>query len=535
MHPLQTQSVTYIWERSEVLSGFFYLLSYLLYLSGRLKKNYGLLGAALVIFYIGFFAKETIVSLPLLIILIELIFFKHPRQTKILMIGGVCLSFVLIFVVWYSEKLMDVLAKLGLNLMMSRPSPGVNAVYLFTQFRVVLKYISLCFLPINQNLDYHFPHSQAFLEPNTFAAFLILLTILTAAIWLRKKNPLMTFGIFWFFIYLIPTSSGIVLLDPIYEHRVYLSVAGFAIFIMALLFQTIPRPRPRNIIIIGLLVILSGLTVMRNNLWRSPTALLEDTVKKSPLNPRPYQILGTIYLFEKNDHQKAAELFRKVIEFGPNTLLAQAHNNLGLIYFYARDFEKAEVEFRKAVAAGTWLKKEIPEPYINLSYLALKQGDYRAAEELLWESLKKEPTDKAYVSLGALKFELQAMDQAKVLFQKALYFNPDNMKAHFGLGNVYAAEGQTEKALVLYQKAISLDPNFLNAYIELGEMYGRLNDWGSARRAFEQALVINPRRADVYRKLGGVYRALNDYVTAEEYYKKSDELFSQRLTGSVDK
>ena len=105
--------------------------------------------------------------------------------------------------------------------------------YLLTQFRVFWTYIRLLILPINQNLDYDYPLSHSIFEPYTFISFMGILLILSFAVWVYKRQRLVTFFILWFFLILMPTSSIAVLPDVIFEHRLYLASAGF--FVLAVM------------------------------------------------------------------------------------------------------------------------------------------------------------------------------------------------------------------------------------------------------------------------------------------------------------
>src|SRR3989338_2201498 len=336
VHPLQTQSVTYIWERSEVLSAVFYLAAYLCYLAGRLhQRNIYYLFSG-VLFYVGIFTKGLIVSLPIMIFLSEMSLFERNRKIKNLILVGLLVLGTTTFFLWYTRTLNlmvaglpPVVKKFFLLFLFPMEPPRSLTEYTLTQLRAVVQYIKLSFLPLNQNLYYYFPSSQSLWEPQTLFAFCVLLGIFGGTVYCFKKQKLPAFGICWFFICLIPTSLGAPSSEPILEHRVYLSLAGFAIFITTLLFIFVPQQRWRNIIAIGLILNLCVLSIARNYIWGSVETLMEDTIKKSPLNPMPYVFLGT-YHFEHGEVIRASELLKKAVSLAPG--YAEAHNNLGLIY-----------------------------------------------------------------------------------------------------------------------------------------------------------------------------------------------------------
>jgi len=109
--------------------------------------------------------------------------------------------------------------------------------YLCTQFNVLVIYIRLLFLPIGQNLDYMYPFKSGFFDGYTPLAFLFLMGVVGIGIWNIKKRPIITFAIFWFFITLSVESSIIPIKDPLFEHRLYPSMFGFALFVSYLPFH----------------------------------------------------------------------------------------------------------------------------------------------------------------------------------------------------------------------------------------------------------------------------------------------------------
>jgi len=117
--------------------------------------------------------------------------------------------------------------------------------YLLTQFNVLLTYIRLLFLPINQNLDYDYPVAHSLFEPftnnlfhlPTVVSLLVLAAIVAFAVYMLPRSRLIAFGIFWFFLTASVESSIIPIRDVIFEHRVYLPSAGFALFLAVAIHQ----------------------------------------------------------------------------------------------------------------------------------------------------------------------------------------------------------------------------------------------------------------------------------------------------------
>lgn len=230
VHPAQTEAVTYIISRTELLATLFYLAAMLMFMKAVLKRK--------AIYYFGLFffallsmsSKEWAVTLPAMLLLYDYLFLSN-RSVKTVLSHG--MSFVLAALPWAV-----VLSNLNL---FSNPSVGFNMVptagvavkspltYLLTSFNVLWTYIRLLLLPINQNLDYEYPVATTLFELPTLLSFLGHVAILGAAFWLFKKKGwlLIPFGIAWFYITISPTQSFVPVMDIIFEHRVYMPSIGF--------------------------------------------------------------------------------------------------------------------------------------------------------------------------------------------------------------------------------------------------------------------------------------------------------------------
>jgi len=518
-HPLQTQAVTYIWQRSEVLSALFFMSSYYFWITARCKRKNKFYIFALGLFILGLMDKGTILSLPFIILLTDISFFRNAEQRKDLLkaIRPLFLFFILILVLMFLpyEKIQYAMKFYHLAFMKFF-GMHLSWLYMLTQFRVIPQYIKLCFFPVGQNLDYYFPLAHTGWNISTVSSFLFVCFILYGACRLLIKKPLAAFGIFWFLICLLPTSFAS--REPLWEHRTYLSIAGFALLLVTLIFSFISDGKIRDRTIIAIIAIFSLLTIARNSLWRDPIALMEDTVKKSPLNARAHLGLGTLYSI-KGDKRKAIEHLEKSIRLNPQ--YAKPYNNLGLIYQERGDYQKAIPLFSEAIAKG----KNFNLPYINLAYIYISLRNFQEAERLLTQALKIRKTDEVYRGIATLHFAEGKLNSAKNFFKKSLTLNPTNKKAYFNLGDLYFMEGNFLLAIEMYQRALDIDPSFRDVYVNMGVVYYNQGDLENAKISFEKALVLRPNDR-IYRNLANVYHALKDYEKARECYEKSRVLYS---------
>ena len=242
-HPLATQSVTYIVQRFASLAAMFYLLSIALYMKARIgnnnKRNKCLLLAGCVFFgVLAMLTKENAFTLPFALVIVENFFirtgkfninFKKPR---VILILTIFLSIIIPIFIFLSSKILRPIVPINGTLYTITP---VN--YFFTQFSVIVKYIQLLFLPLNQNVDYDFPISDNFFEIRTFLSFLLLLSLVILAVLSFKRYRIISFGIFWFFLTLSVESSFIPISDLIFEHRTYLPSFGFFLILYSGLYE----------------------------------------------------------------------------------------------------------------------------------------------------------------------------------------------------------------------------------------------------------------------------------------------------------
>ncbi len=272
VHPVQTQAVTYIVQRMESLAGMFYLLGLLFFVKAvdaDTRTRRGLLYGGVVLFYIlGFYSKEIAVTLPAIVFLYDLCFISRGNikgMAQRLPLYGALTLLLVYFVVSTVVPAggFGDLSKEAQALSYRDPSAGfgvksiTSLEYLFTQFNVLVYYIVLLLVPVNQNLDYDFPISRGLFETPVVkegtvlnipilppvVSLVILLVIIGVGVYLfargRREGSLrklmVSFFIFWFFIILSPTSSFIPIIDVIFEHRVYLASVGFfAIFVLCM-------------------------------------------------------------------------------------------------------------------------------------------------------------------------------------------------------------------------------------------------------------------------------------------------------------
>ncbi len=433
-HPAQTQAVTYIVQRMTSMATMFYLMSLLFYLLGRRRKRrsgrsaYWL--AALASWLLALGSKEIAATLPVVIVLIEYLFFRD-RGKAWPGIGPGYLLFAL------AASAGVVLFYLGAEPVATIAGQYVDRDFspverLLTEFRVLVFYLSLMLFPYpgRLSLEHTFTISHSLVDPiTTLAAAVILVALLFAALRLARRHPILSLCIFWFLITL-SIESSIVGLELAFEHRLYLPMFAFALAVAYLFSLTPARHRAVVTMLAGTLVVmLVAASVVRNMVWQDREALWADAVSKNPTSHRARNNLGRV-LTERGKREQAALQFGAAIEIKPN--YAEPHNNLGTLHAQAGRFEEAQAHFTTAID----LNPHYAQAYNNFGVALLSQG-------------------LAY--------------QAALRLSQAVRLAPGYANAHANLSTALTRLGRPQEACRQLRIAVRLDPTVPHRQAALAE------------------------------------------------------------------
>ncbi len=461
VHPLQTQAVTYIAQRFASLSTLFYLASVCFYIRGRLNKSSSAAGNSFFIFctlsaVLSMFSKETAFTLPFAIILTEAVFFidkEHWQKHKKAYLIGTCfaLSFCLIIPILFSADFFHILSAKSESFSHLGDTISIHN-YLLTQFRVLLTYLRLFIFPVNQNFDYDYPASNHFFEPQTFFSFLALALILFGAIRALKNHPLISYGVFWFFLTSSVESSFFPIRHVIFEHRVYLPSAGFFLAICALTFYILKNPKRFVSIFYFLVAVCSVLTFERNKVWKTEIAFWEDCARKSPQKSRVHTNLAVAYLVD-GQTDLALNHFNRAIEINPKDI--QALNGRGAILTNRGEHAQAILDFDQVLK----IESNSPLVYLNKAKNLAMQSKFTEAYAEIDNALKLDSHyAKAYITRGDIYKSQQKWDEALKAYQMAVQLAPYNAEPYYNIGKIYLVKGDSNLALKSFTKCLEIDP-----------------------------------------------------------------------------
>ena len=490
VHPVQTQTVTYIVQRLTGLAAMFSLLSFLFYLKGRLTAKIGYRWAwfsgAVLGWFLALGCKQNAAMLPFFIFLYEWYFFhdlssKWFKQNFKYMIIIVAV-FLLVSFIFLGTKPIERLALI--NDYANKEFTISERV--MTQFRVVVYYISLVFYPhpSRLNLDYDFPLSYSLTNPiSTLPALIILIGLIVLGIYLAKNRRLLSFCIFWFFGNLLIESS-VIPLALIFEHRLYLPTMLLPLIPVILGYRYIKFVWLRAGLLFLAVAVLSMWTYQRNQVWENDLTLWTDVVKKSPNKARPRVNLGRA-LADLDRLEEAKPHYLRALELDPN--MEEAHYNMGLLLLEQAKITEAVGYYRKALQ-------------IKPNY------------------------DKAHLNLGVALEKLGKKDEAKQHYRIAFEINPNLLNAINNLAIVLLKEGKSDEAIEYFRKALRIDPNYVLARNNLGAELLKQGKTDEAREQLTAALSLDPNLPDAHYNMGVLARNQGKTVEAADHFRKALEL-----------
>lgn len=454
VHPLHTQTVTYIVQRMNGLAVMFYILSLWLYARARMAdtgREKALYIGSLVAGLLAMGSKEIAATLPFFILLYEWFFFQElDRQWLLrrLWLITILLLFAGLLYLIYSDNPLALLSRY-------EKRPFTLGERLLTEPRVVMLYLSLLFFPYpgRLNLDHEVEISRSLLDPvSTLVSIGAILCLIALAVVLAKRQRLLSFAVFWFFGNLV-IESTFLNLELMFEHRTYLPSVFVIVALTAYVWRVIRPGRIAVGVLVGVLCVCAVWTVQRNSLWRDPVAFWEDSAAKSPGKARPFINLSTVYR-QSGYLDKAVAAAKEAVRLDPR--FVNGFVALGTAYLDKREFDLAIRAFREALDR----MPDYASVYNSLARAYLAKGMKREAEAALRENLKLQPKSyEALVNLAAIKASRGQYREAIDDFRRALAIGGPNPDILFNLAVAYTETGQIDQAIETYRLILKLSPS----------------------------------------------------------------------------
>jgi tetratricopeptide (TPR) repeat protein len=531
VHPLHVESVAWVAERKDVLSGFFGLLTLVAYAKyasnaeaagrtkpeirnstsfvksttevkkseanpkGKVRRKTIFYAFALVFFALGLLSKPMLVTLPCVMLLLDYwplrrVSNVEGRGEEERKSGGA--SWVRLFV----EKVPFLALSVGSCVMtlwaQNRTGALSSLDALPFEFRIsnalvsYVRYLEKAIWPTN--LAVFYPPPDAWPIGVVLGAAMILITITGLALWFAKRFPQLAVGWFWFLVTLVPV-IGLVQVgrQAMADRYSYLPLIG--IFIIAVwglsdLAIRVPRLKePLAGIAVAAVGFCAVLAWMQVSYWRDTKSLFEHAIAATGKN-------------------------------------AVAENNLGVFLFKANDFERAEPHFAEAVR----IKRNYPEALVNLGSCRERAGLTNEAIGYYQQAVQVQPTAPAYYNLANVFARQGKLNEAEMNYRSALELKAEFPEALQNYGDLLARQGRVDEAARHYAAALKLKTDLAEVHLSFGALLAGQQKWDQAIAEFDAALRSDPSNANIHFNLGSAYNAKGESGEAAKHFAEACRL-----------
>ena len=550
IHPLRVESVAWVAERKDVLSGLFFMLTlwaYTRYAQGRSnverrKSSAGSSSLApdyfLVLFFfaLGLLCKPMLVTLPLVLLLLDYWPLGRVAGGESRVTSGIkgkpstlnCTPNT--FGVQLSTLLLEKLPLLGLAVASSVVTIFAQheAIQSFEKFSLPLRmgnalisyvaYLGQMFWPSGLAVLYPFPAGGV--EGSRVVLSLVLLAGISTGVFILRRRPYFLIGWWWYLIMLAPV-IGIVQVgvQARADRYTYLPQIGLYLLLTWAVADLCAGWRHHRVALGGLatviLVSLIFCARTQTSYWRNSESLWTHTLACTSGNYVAHNNLGRSFPQKKRMDEAIAQ-YQKALQINPDN--ADAHINLASALGQQGRVDEAIAHCQKALQ----INPHSAGAHKILGNALLQLGNVDEAIAQYQKALQINPDyPEAYNNLGIALLQKGNVAEAIAQYQKALQINPDYADAHVNLGNVLLQTGRVDEAIAHIQKALQIKPGYAGASYTLGNALLQKGNVDEAIAQYQKALQINPDYAEVYHNLGVALLQKGNVDEAIAQYQKA--------------
>jgi tetratricopeptide (TPR) repeat protein len=500
IHPLRVESVAWVVERKDVLSGLFFMLTLLMYAryvekskvqSPKSRVYYGL---ALLFFALGLMSKPMLVTVPFVLLLLD----WWPLER----ITNYELRITIRRLIWEKMPFIGLsAASCVATILVQREAIKSTVVFpLATRLaNALISYVTYIFQTV-------WPHNLAVFYPYRFdiptwqiaGAGGLLLFITLLAFRIARRFPWFVTGWLWYLGMLVPVIGLMQAGDQSHADRyTYLPQIGlYLVVVLAIRHGTASWRWRRQVLVVTAGMVLAVLMAgawKQTACWRNNESLWTHTLACTADNYIAHNDLGED-LLERGWLDEAMDHFKKVVKIAPT---------------YA-------------------------DGYYNLGNALMQSGHLGEAMELFRKVLVIQPRHlKANNNLGVALMRSGRPDEAIVYCQKAIDLNPDYAEAHYNLGAAFGVLGRLDEAVEQYRKAIQLKPDYADACGNLANVLATQGKFDEAVKAYQQTLELVPQSAQAHFRFGQALQGQRNFEAAMKEYQKALDLAPQHLSAHL--
>jgi Tfp pilus assembly protein PilF len=522
IHPLRVESVAWISERKDVLSGVFFMLTLLAYArSVEVPQSKSRYWTVSIVFALGLMCKPTLVTLPFVLLLFDwwpltrietesgwnrlwtssrpLILEKSPL---FVLSAGSCFATLLA-----QKAALDRVVPVSLTW---RVANGAVA---------YASYLLQMVWPVGMAVLY--PHPRDLLPLWQVNLAILFLVAFSTLAWVsRRKYPWVAVGWLWYLGMLVPMIGVFQVGNQARADRytylpqigLYIIAAWSAVAASARL--RLPRWVP-CVLSASVIVSLAVAARLQTSYWHDSESLWTHALACTERNFIAWNNLG-IDLQQKGQRNEAIECFQKALNIEP--YYADAYTNLGGVLLGQGKSDQAIAYFQRALQ----LRPANPKAQNNLGLALFDEGRLDEAIGDFQRAIEINPLYvEANYNIGVAFQRKGEWDAAIACFQKVLRIKPDYAEAENNLGFAVQQKGEMDEAISLYEKAVKAKPDYALAYVNLGVLLERKGESDEAIADFHKALQINPDYPDAYYNLGNALQQKGLFGQAIENYQKA--------------
>ncbi len=500
IHPLVTEAVAYVTQRTEILGA----LSFLTTLWAALRywtassagARRGWLAVAVLANVAGMASKEIMAAMPLVVLLYERSFradsWPAVRRSWPLHLGLAAGWSVLVL-----------LSVGGIGGLSDARHQVPLLVWWATQAKMVFLYLKLAVWPWPLSIHY----APAYLTSLGAAApwVVALLALAAATIAGTWRRPAARFVVAAVVMVLAPTLVVPLPKMMAAERRMYLPLAGLLALVVVGVQRRLAARRPAAVAGLGvpatvaLVMVLAAVSTARLGAYASATSIWRAAVAHQPADPMAHYNLGVALLDEGGAPADALAAFEEAVRLDPD--YPAALDNLGLMLNRLGRPEEAQRHLERALA----LDRDDVVALNNLGIALTQLGRPAEALPYLQKALEREPEkpkSKVHVNLGNALLALGHGDEALAHFERAVRDAPDDGDARYSLGFALMRLGQSAEAIAALEEAIRLAPDDGAAHGTLGTVLVQSGQIEQAVAQYRRALALRPEDADLESNLG---------------------------------
>jgi protein O-mannosyl-transferase len=470
LHPLHVESVAWVAERKDVLCAFFWMLTLWAYVGYVRRRSAGGYARVLLLFFLALLAKPTAVTLPFVLLLLDIWPLKRVTLTRRDEFVSTLLRLIrekwLLFLLSAAACVLTYWAQSGRGL-------GSAVANVPLRYRVAnaavayVRYLNKTLWPVN--LAVFYPHPGRWETSTAILAMLAVVGLTVLVIRRMRGSPFLAVGWLWYLGTLLPM-IGLVQVggQSIADRYSYVPMVGLLVMIAwgipDLIPDSLKSMTALSAVLVLVIIVLMCATRRQLRFWQDSIRLFEHALAVTEDNYIAHNNLG-FALLGKREFAAAAQHFQSALTIWPE--FPEANKNLADMLAQTGRLDEAVKRYQQAIQG----KPNWAEAHNNLGLCLARQGKLQEAVTEFSLALQLEPNAEVGESNLALALtKLGRFDEAFTHASRALQLNPQDAQAHYTVGVALENQGQLAEAAHHYTEALRIEPNHADAQSRLAKI-----------------------------------------------------------------